>query len=220
VGGGVGCYSGLVRELSGDIDVHVVGLDAPLPAAAGGDSLARLARRCLRELPAPALTDGVPLVLAGWSFGGALAFEAARACGPAVARVVVVDTPASGTARQRAAAPGEPTIEEFLRDVRETSGVRVEPAHAAADPGLSTRFAVYRQNLGLLRRWAPPACDVPLVEFRAAREPAEPDSRAWSRIAHRVEAAELAGGHFDVLRGPHTRRITDAIEGAKSDDRI
>lgn len=221
VGGGVTCYSDLIRELTGDIDVHVVGLDAPLPTAAeGGDSLAGLARRCLRELPGQALTDGVPLVFAGWSFGGALAFEAARACDRAVARVVVVDTPASGATHRRAAGPGEPAIEGFLRDVQETSGVRIDPAQAAEDPELRTRFAVYRQNLTLLREWTPLPADVPLVEFRAAEAPAEPDDAAWAEIAHRAEVAVLAGGHFDMFRGNHTHRVTDAIEGAKSNDRI
>ncbi|MFJ4932433.1 amino acid adenylation domain-containing protein [Streptomyces pseudovenezuelae] len=218
VGGGVSCYAGVIGELAGDIDVHVVGLDAPLPTGVeDGDSLAGLARRCLRELPGPALTDGVPLVLAGWSFGGALAFEAARARGKDVARVVVVDTPASGTAHRRAAGP---TIKGFLRDVQQTTGVHIDPAQAADDPELGARFAVYRQNLTLLRAWEPPAVDVPLVEFRAAQAPAEPDDAAWARLAHRADVTVLAGGHFDVFHGDHIRRITEAIEGAKSNDRI
>ncbi|MFJ9055883.1 amino acid adenylation domain-containing protein [Streptomyces sp. NPDC102409] len=221
VGGGASCYSGLVRELAGDIDVHVVGLDAPLPDSdEGHGSLAALSRRCLRELPGTALTDGVPLVLAGWSFGGALAFEAARACGPAVARVVVLDTPASGSAHGRGDRTDEPALEGFLRDVRETSGVRVDPARAAEDTELGTRFEVYRQNLTLLRDWAPPPADVPLVEFRAADGPAEPDPAAWARVARREDVTVLAGGHFDLVREHHTRRIADAIEGAKSDDRV
>ncbi|MFF2134891.1 amino acid adenylation domain-containing protein [Streptomyces sp. NPDC058193] len=218
VGGGASCYSGLVRELAGDIDVHVVGLDTPLPRSdEGHGSLAALSRRCLRELPARTLTDGVPLVLAGWSFGGALAFEAARVCGAAVARVVVLDTPASGSGHGRGDEADEPALEGFLRDVRETSGVRVDPAQAAEDTEFGTRFEVYRQNLTLLRAWAPPPADVPLVEFRAAHGPAEPDPAAWARLARREEATVLAGGHFDLVREHHTRRIADAIEGAKSE---
>ncbi|MQS05634.1 non-ribosomal peptide synthetase [Streptomyces alkaliphilus] len=217
VGGGVSCYHGLIRALTGDVDVHVIGFDGPLRDIRGEASGARptldaLARRCLEQLPAGLLSDGVPHVFAGWSFGGALAFEAARICGAAVRRVVVVDTPVSAAARGGGDEPFEPSLDGFLRDVRETSGVQVEAEEAATDPALRGRFEVYRQNMSLLRDWEPTPAPVPVVEFRAVDGPAEPDAGAWSEVA-RVEASvPLTGGHFDVFEGDNVRRVTYAIE--------
>ncbi|MDO1486852.1 non-ribosomal peptide synthetase [Rhodococcus rhodochrous] len=219
VGGGVSCYTDLIQELGGDVDVHVIGLDAPLVDGDDGRAnLTGLARRCLQELPEQTLLDGVPLVFAGWSFGGSLAYEAARVCDSTVARVVVVDTPVSEAARRGGGGVDELSLNGFLRDIHETSGVRIDAEQAATDPALSTRFEVYRQNMTLLRDWTPCPSPVPLVEFRAAVDPAEPDAAAWGRIARREEASALAGGHFSVFGGDNTQRIRDAIEGVKSDD--
>ncbi|MFD3534770.1 amino acid adenylation domain-containing protein [Streptomyces sp. NPDC058664] len=223
VGGGVSCYAGLVRELARDIDVHVVGLDAPLEEAAGGPAtLTGLARHCLAELSGQVPADGVPQVFAGWSFGGALAYEAARVSGAAVARVIVIDTPVSAASRggHDGGASGEALFDGFLRDIRETGGVRLDSGRAAADPVLGARFAVYRQNMTLLRDWAPVPSDVPLVELRAADGPAEADPAAWAGVARREETSSLAGGHFAVFEGDNTRQVRDAIEGVKSDARF
>ncbi|MBV7697787.1 non-ribosomal peptide synthetase [Streptomyces sp. TRM70350] len=245
VGGGVSCYHGLIRALTGDVDVHVIGFDGPLRdmrgEASGGTSvevpgrvpgrtsaevpgetpgerptLAALARRCLEQLPAGSLSDGVPHVFAGWSFGGALAFEAARICGTPVRRVVVVDTPVSAAARGSGDEPFEPSLDGFLRDVRETSGVQVEAEEAATDPALRGRFEVYRQNMTLLRDWEPTPAPVPVVEFRAVDGPAEPDAGAWSGVACVEASAPLTGGHFDVFEGDNVRQVTDAIEEAET----
>ncbi|MFB7937631.1 amino acid adenylation domain-containing protein [Streptomyces sp. NPDC056049] len=223
VGGGVSCYAGLVRELSDDIDVHLVGLDAPMDEeAAGGEGLSRLARRCLAELDGRVPSDAVPLVFAGWSFGGALAHEAARVSETPVARVVVVDTPVSPGSRGAgtAAGPEEALLDGFLRDIRETGGVRLDAGQVSTDPVLATRFAVYRRNMTLLRRWTPTPVSVPLVEFRAQDGPAEADPGAWGRFARREESRVLAGGHFAVFDGANTRQVRNAIEGVKSDDRF
>jgi pyochelin synthetase len=226
VGGGVSCYTALIRELAADVDVHVLGLDTPAASANGDgvpDTLPALARACLDALPAGTLTGAVPLVFAGWSFGGALAYEAARAAeadGTPVARVVVVDTPVSAAARdaddsdnadQTGTADG-PGLDAFLTDVRETTGAPVDAAQAATDPALTARYQVYRRNLALLRAWRPRPGGQRLVELRAATRPAEPDPGAWAGIARVEETAELTGGHFDVFHGANLRRVTDAIE--------
>ncbi|MFE4975172.1 amino acid adenylation domain-containing protein [Kitasatospora sp. NPDC056651] len=234
VGGGVSCYAGLIRELPGDVDVHVAGFDAPVPvpvpvlesvpesesgpaaspaspaSPASVASVAGLARGCLRELPAEVLSGGGPLVFAGWSFGGALAFEAARACEAPVARVVVVDTPVS--AASRLPGPGDDgLLDGFLRDIRETSGADVDRADVADDPTLRTRYEVYRQNIAALAAWSPEPAALPVVEFRAAERPAEPDAGAWGRVARTAGAAVLAGGHFDVFGPDNARRVADAV---------
>ncbi|MHC0429719.1 non-ribosomal peptide synthetase [Streptomyces sp. O3] len=228
VGGGVSCYAGLVRELAGDIDVHVVGIDAPLEEGAdGGGTLSGLARRCLAELADRVPSDGVPSVFAGWSFGGALAYEAARVSRTPVARVVVIDTPVSPASRGGDGTPpdetaadgaGQALLDGFLRDIRETSGVRLDAGQVTSDPVLDTRFAVYRRNMTLLHGWDPARSPVPLVEFRAGNDPAEADPDAWGRIARRTSGPALTGGHFDVFDDANAKRVRDAIEGVKSVD--
>ncbi|MEV8436030.1 amino acid adenylation domain-containing protein [Actinosynnema sp. NPDC051121] len=216
VGGGVSCYSDLIRRLPVDVEVHVVGFDGPQPDAAL--TVAGLARRCLERLPAEARSGDVPLVLGGWSFGGALAFEAARLCGDGVARVVVVDTPVSAGSR----GIGEPSLDGFAADIRETNGVVVDAEELAADPALANRFEVYRQNLALLRDWTPeatrpqsPEPTVTVVECRAERDPAERDAGAWGRVAEVEDVVVLAGGHFDVFDGDNARSVLDAIRGVE-----
>ncbi|MFF9818653.1 amino acid adenylation domain-containing protein [Streptomyces sp. NPDC014006] len=216
VGGGVSCYSGLVRGLEGDVDVHVIGFDGPVTEGSGG-GLSGLARRCLDRLPGEVLSGDVPRVFAGWSFGGALAFEAAGICGMPVARVVVVDTPVSTDSRGGGQA-AEPSLDGFVRDVEETSGVVLDAQHMAADPTFARRFEVYRQNLTLLRDWTPRRSSIPLVEFRAEDRPAEQDPGAWSRVAQVQSAHTLTGGHFDVFEGNNVRQVGKAIEEVKDDD--
>ncbi|MGA5702121.1 non-ribosomal peptide synthetase [Peterkaempfera bronchialis] len=216
VGGGVSCYSGLIRELAADVDVHVVGFDGPPAGFADGRStLTGLARSCLQELPPEALGDVVPLVFGGWSFGGALAFEAARVCGVPVARVVVVDTPVSAGSRGCGDDAAAPAADGFVRDILETSGVAVEVEQLSTDPTLGSRFDVYRQNMALLRAWAPEPCDLPVVELRAGDDPAERDPGAWGRIGRVEQVVLLAGGHFGVFEGGNAHRVRKAIEGMR-----
>ena len=216
VGGGVSCYAELVRRLGENTGAHLVGFDGPVYAgdeASAAPALADLAERCLAELPPQALADAadVPLVFAGWSFGGALAVEAARVCPVLVSRVVAIDTPAPHSAPDRDAT--EPTLDGFLSDIRETSGIELDPERALADPALAARFAVYRQNLRLLNAWAPQPSTIPLHELRAADTPAG----NWSSgVAPIAETTVLAGGHFDVFVGAgNLSAVIRAIEGER-----
>ncbi|WP_225098607.1 amino acid adenylation domain-containing protein [Streptomyces sp. CoH27] len=211
VGGGVSCYARLVGELPGDVDVHAAGLDGPVPQAGPAASLTGLARGCLRELPAEVLSGAQALVFAGWSFGGALAYEAARICGVPVARVVVVDTPVSAASRAHGDLSEGALLDGFRRDIRETSGADVRRADVAADPALRTRFEVYRQNIAALAAWSPRPAALPVVEFRAGDRPAERDAGAWARLAPIAGTAVLPGGHFDVFRPDNARRIAAAV---------
>lgn len=216
VGGGVSCYMDLTRALSLDADIHVVGFDGPVAELAGGEgALGGLARRCLEQLPVDAwAADGVPLVLAGWSFGGALAFEAARALGIEVARVVVVDTPVATGARADAQPSESVLLAGFVRDVEVVGGVAVGVEQVAEDPVLAARFAVYRQNLTALASWRPTRLEVPVAELRAAAGSAEPDAGAWARVAPVASVVALTGGHFDVFDADNLQRVARAIEGA------
>ncbi len=211
VGGGVACYAGLVRSLPGDLDVHLLGFDRPFDAAAA-PTLAAAAELCLRHLEARIDDPGVPCVLVGWSFGGALAVEAARASSFPVSRVVVLDTPVSAAARHCADSDGA-MVSAFVEDIRRAGGVVASERDVDTDPALHRRFEVYRQNMLLLRDWQPGRVPAPLVQFRAGERPAEPDPQAWREWAPTVRTVALTGGHFDVFEPENVRRVQDEIEG-------
>lgn len=215
VGGGVACYDGLVARLSPDVDVVLVGLDAPPgPGGRRTPTLADLARACVRAIPAGALTRDVPLVFAGWSFGGALAFEAARLCGVPVARVVVVDTPVSRRSRGADGTVGAPAVAAFVDDVRRTGGQRVDAEQIEGDPVLAGRFEVYRHNLTLLREWVPVPGDTCVVALDASDDPAEREDGAWAGLARAVRSGVLSGGHYDVFADHNLPLATATLEGA------
>ncbi|MEU4417926.1 non-ribosomal peptide synthetase [Nocardia salmonicida] len=211
VGGGVSCYSELIRGVAGDFDVRVLGFDCPL---ADQPTMDDIAAACLRELAAhDSDTEVVPTVFAGWSFGGALAVEAAHTAPYSVRRVVAIDTPVSTAARQcdddEAA-----LLAGFVGDVQQSGGVAARAADLRTDQALRRRFDVYKQNMVALRDWQPPVGVPHVVELRAAEHPAEPDSRAWSRVADSPPSIVLGGGHFDVFEPDNARRIRDEIESA------
>jgi amino acid adenylation domain-containing protein len=212
VGGGVACYAGLIRNLPADLDVHVLGFDMPFgTSGATALTLAAEADLCLRHLEKRIDDPDVPCVLVGWSFGGALAAEAARAAPYPLTRVVLLDTPVSEAARH--CEDAEPVmVAAFVDDIRQAGGVVVPAQAVRTDPALRRRFEVYRQNLLLLRDWRPGPVPVPLVEFRAGEQPAEPDPDAWRAWAPALRAVALTGGHFDVFRAENLRHVQDEIE--------
>ncbi|TDP37668.1 non-ribosomal peptide synthetase [Nocardia ignorata] len=208
VGGGVSCYSELIHSVAGDLDVRVLGFDSPL-----GDQPAmdEIAAACLRELAAH--DSDTDVVFVGWSFGGALAVEAAHKAPYPVRRVVAIDTPVS-TAARRCDDDEAALLAGFVGDVQQSGGVAVRAADVRTDQTLRRRFDVYKQNMVALREWHPPVGIPHVVELRAAEYPAEPDPRAWSRVADSPPSILLGGGHFDVFEPDNARRIQDEIESA------
>ncbi|OIJ88629.1 hypothetical protein BIV25_36280 [Streptomyces sp. MUSC 14] len=213
VGGGVAVYAGLIRNLPADLDVHVIGFDRPFDTAGPtAPTLAAAADACLRRLAGRIDDPDVPCVLVGWSFGGALAAEAARAAAYPITRVVMLDTPLSAAARHCADSDAV-LVSEFVHDIRRAGGVVVSAHAVSTDPVLHRRFEVYRQNRLLLRDWQPGPVRVPVVQFRAGERPAEPDPDAWRGRAPALRTRVLAGGHFDVFEAENLRHVQDEIEG-------
>lgn len=208
VGGGVSCYSELIRGMAKDVDVRVIGFDRPLD---GQPDMVDIGAACLQELASHDDGSEVPTVFAGWSFGGALAVEAARAAQHPVRRIVVIDTPVSPLAR-RCDDDEFSLLAGFVNDVRQAGGVVACTEDVRNDPTLHSRFDVYRQNILALRDWSPRVDVAPIVELRAAENPAEADPWAWKRMADARLGIVLSGGHFDVFNDHNARLIRGEIE--------
>ncbi|MET7987505.1 amino acid adenylation domain-containing protein [Streptomyces sp. NPDC005281] len=212
VGGGVACYAGLIRGLPADLDVHVLGFDRPFDVAGGTPhTLAAQADLCLNHLKTRIDDPDVPCALVGWSFGGALAAEAARTAPYPLTRVVLLDTPVSTEARH---CEGREVVmvTEFVDDIRRAGGVVISAEAVRTEPALHRRFEVYRQNILLLRDWQPSPVPVPVVQFRAGEQPAEPNPDAWREWAPKLRTLALTGGHFDVFQERNLRHVQDEIE--------
>lgn len=210
VGGGVSCYAELIRGIARDVDVRVIGFDRPLD---GPPDMVDIATACLQELASHGDRSEVPTIFAGWSFGGALAVEAAHMAQYLVRRVVVIDTPVSATARH-CEVDESSLLMGFVGDIRQAGGVVVCEGDVRAAPALHSRFEVYRQNVLALRDWRPHASAAPVVELRAAENPAEADPQAWNRMTDARPNIVLSGGHFDVFDHHNARLIRDEIESA------
>jgi thioesterase domain-containing protein len=222
---GVELYAGLARAL--EPDHRVLGafvpmdLDVPIEAAGVAAGVPQLATRYIELLRAHALRG--PYAIAGYSFGGLIAYEMAqrlRAAGDEIVLVALFDT-VLPRARPR------PTLEErasaHLHRLRESpsrfASHLVE--HARARIGLTThgpriadddhRYAVVMRATAAYEALATPY-DGPVAIWRALREGPRASRTAkdlgWSSLVppdtpvHPVDAE-----HVTVLTAPNVPRI-------------
>ncbi|MGW1204586.1 non-ribosomal peptide synthetase [Streptomyces cyaneofuscatus] len=201
-------YLALSEELGPALDVQ--GLDAPgfgaTPPRTVPDFVAGL-------LPAvERLTEGGPVVLAGWSFGGVLAYElgvalSARGRGPAAVALFDSWVPAADGAP---AADGMDGL-AFLRGrglVPEGLTEADSRALAAMIAATSGAFASYRPG---------GRADFPVHLIRAGHGcPGDPgsgydDSRGWAGLAPRLRITEVAADHFGLLRQPAVHELAEQV---------
>ncbi|MFE1359772.1 amino acid adenylation domain-containing protein [Streptomyces harbinensis] len=181
LGGTLFGYRELVAELAGEFEV--LGLQGDPSSGTAPGELGALAAGYAREL-APLLAGRGPVVVAGWSAGGAIAHEVAvrlREAGVPVARLVVIDAePGRAPGAPAAADGGRPgltvgRLEELraavLREgpgalladaasgragaVLATLGVDAAALAELDGPTTATLLAYWRDLLAALGRWRP-----------------------------------------------------------------
>jgi len=166
VGGDVLCYEALAQALGGDLPVF--GLQSVDPVdGAGEDSVETMAERYITAVrtvqPEP------PYRLAGWSMGGAVAYEMARrleASGVPVDLLVVIDGP-PGEGADPVDLADEVLVARFARDVARTAGIdadEVAVQAATAVEAAEQGELIERLALGLRRAGAR---EVGVAELRA-----------------------------------------------------
>jgi amino acid adenylation domain-containing protein len=207
IGGNVFCYVPLLRHL--DRDQPVYGLQAPalVEEAVSYIDVADMARTYI-ELIREVDPQG-PYYLAGWCFGGMIAFEIARQlqeAGEEVALLVMFDSAAPARDEEIEAVDDATLMSWFARDLAVPVGktltvpeevLRALPgeemfdevlsrakaagviAQDAAVAQLQRAFQVYLANGLALRDFHPEAYDGPVHYFRAAEEPGDDPAIRW-----------------------------------------
>ncbi|HEX4420531.1 MAG TPA: amino acid adenylation domain-containing protein [Kofleriaceae bacterium] len=236
IGGDVLCYAELARQLG----QPVYGLRAHGFTADPDRSVPAMAARYLAAIRA--IAPRGPYLLAGWSFGGAVAFELARqleAAGDTVAHVLAFDSWADwGTD----AAPSDAQcLRWFLDDLagnRHDLLAGVDPGAALAAAlghaltaaraaqlvppttdlvALTRRFAVFQANLDALRDHTPGAIRAPITLFKARDNPrgaGDPD-HGWAGRTPALAVCDVPGDHYSLLQ-LHAPELADAIRSTLS----
>lgn len=196
VGGSLGCYLTLLRELP--FEGPVIGFaadrlmfDCPIPD---------LAREYLA-----ALKDQTRWCFAGWSFGGAVAFEMARLAGPdAVAVLLDTDRPVEPDGSSPSLS--EATIRQFfLDDLARLSGAGTE-----IDAELSARFEVYLAYTRALAVYEPGTHHGPTFVLRAEYPSGVPIP--WQRHCSDLHERDVPeADHYTLLAPPHLSAVLETL---------
>ncbi|MFG1914993.1 amino acid adenylation domain-containing protein [Micromonospora sp. NPDC048898] len=229
-GGELFCYVPLVRALRGDIGVAGFAAD-PRDAAATPDGVTVSATRIVRSMLDTGLPE--PLCLAGWSYGGVLAFEVARQIEERTGQrppVVLLDA----SYDEDPVPLGEPTIRQrFVHDVVRLSGqdgpAVTDPAGGAAgiraalaglgaeldltDQELSDRYRTFRACALSLQAYQPRGPYGGPVTVLSTRPDAAAQQEQWRAVSTgRFRAADVPGDHYTLFAEPALTRVVAAIE--------
>ena len=232
-GGNVLCYEELARHLPGDRPVYGLqarGREAGEEPFEDVDEMVDAYLAAVRDL-----RPRGPYHLAGWSFGGLVAFEMARrllADGDEVALLALLDTRLRSGHEERSE---EELVEHLLGEelplpAAELLGegdadVRLRKAVAAAkEAGLLPAdyppekahrlFEVRRHNIRMGERWQPAPYPGNVHLLRAeerADEAADDPTFGWEPWAGSVSVVEVPGNHQSLVRSPHVRTLAKRL---------
>jgi aspartate racemase len=237
-GGGGFLYRDLISDSVAD-KFSIAIVDSPLltgeiPGEGHGLTVETIARQYSKEL-ARCLDRGQRLILAGYSFGGSLAWEsglALREAGFEVDRVINIDQPVPA-AIGRSSLPRRvgnwiyrlksPWLmwqdvrrlrqQNQLRELRDTSGLD------SADKGLLKSLQLEDFYVGIEDAYQPPATNLPLHLIHGDIFEAKyslPDGYGWKSLASELEISRITGTHSTILLGENLKKLAGAFEQAVS----
>jgi thioesterase domain-containing protein len=166
-----------------------------------------------------------PYLLAGYSYGGFVAFEVARRIVAAGGRagVVILDTrlPSGGVTK---------ALRRQLNEMRDRLRLLVRPAEEPQmppDSGLhdgpslremTRRHVMGEQQRALVLRHRPSRADVPLVVLRARKSVGEQDvaDYRWSRVGRVLGSMDTPGDHLTLFKGRNEAEFVLALDRALS----
>jgi amino acid adenylation domain-containing protein len=234
-GGSLICYSELARLLGPDQPVF--GIEAPR-GVKPAKTVEEIAARYVRELHSASFEP--PFHIAGWSFGGNVAFEMARQLaerGRPASLVVLLDSfvthkgkvPAEmdillEIARVQALARGVGlnVSHDAIRRLKGRDRAMAIAAQMERDPKVSpetiatelrTIHQEFRSHMRAARRYVPGCYGGRVAVLRAA------DSRwsgdhGWSRLCADLELYEVPGAHRTLLAQPHVAALAGILRNA------
>jgi thioesterase domain-containing protein len=222
IGGGIFCYSALARAFPPDRAVWGVCADDLL---SGQTTVEELAGHYLEQLRPAGVT---PAALAGWSFGGLIAYEMARqwpdAAGP---RTVLLDT--MTWPKEVPAWDDAYTTKTFLSDLVRSSGAEIDEtslstldwtlpaaevlARAAALlelPQLPERHQIYRNAVEAMRQYRAGPHAGPVLLMHAGES--DTGTTEWrSRVGGGLTVRSIPGDHYAVIRPPAVQLVADYV---------
>jgi thioesterase domain-containing protein len=231
-GGSLICYSEMARLLAPDRPVFGV---EPARDAKPVESVEALAERYIQDLSSGTLE--APFHLAGWSFGGNIAFEMARqlaSAGRTVGSVLLLDSYASHKGRE----PGEEEIlleiarvqalargaelrmdHKRLRRLKAHDPALMIASHMGHDPALQpetvalelrTILRRFRADMRAARRYVPGYYGGRVVLLRTAARLWSGD-HGWSGVCGSLEIHNVPGSHQTLLAQPHVKALVERI---------
>lgn len=238
-GGELFCYIPLVRALRDGIGVAGFAADPRDAVVPARDGMTTAAARIVQSLTATALTAaGLPesYCLAGWSYGGVLAFEIARQLERDTGErppVVLLDA----SYGDDVAPLDEPTVRRrFVHDVARLAGrdghavraVLDDPAAGLAgiretleslgvelelsDDELAGRYAIFRACALALESYRPPGPYGGPVTLLAVSPRTAVEERWRAACTGPFHAGDLPGDHYTLFAEPALTRIVAEIE--------
>ena len=205
-------FGWLATGLGPDQPVHVIaarGTHTDLTVDRSVEAAATSALAVLRET-----RPSGPVVLAGHSAGGVIAYEVAqrlRRDGRQV-DVIVFDSLHRRLARQEAMATR--TLPErlwarrpsaLLRGVRRRADRRAALRGLGAPTGTPERYrAMYTLGRGAVARYTPLPATFPVVLYQATGSSA---ARVWQRLVPDLRVVDCDGDHLSMLEPPHVERL-------------
>ena len=205
VGGTILQYRGLARRLG--VQRPFYALQSP---ALEGDplspeiSIEALARHYL-DAVRTAVPKG-PYLLGGWSFGGLVAFEMARALGHSgeeVALLALLDSHAQSD--PHADAGGLATLAAWELGDKESW----------PQQHFATVERIVHAHLGAVRRWTPKPYDGRALLFAAHQHGVVRDATlGWGPLMPRLSVIEVEADHFSLLREPAIDEVAEKLRVA------
>jgi phthiocerol/phenolphthiocerol synthesis type-I polyketide synthase E len=240
VGGTVHFYQDLVAAL--DVDLPVYGfqsqaLDGHSPS---DPSVAAMIERYLVEMRR--IQPHGPYRLAGSSFGGMLAYEAAHqllVAGESVEFLAMMDAPGPGSLPQEFADDAEilsylatmfarPLEAGVLRELDESERIArflatcadKLPAGITADE-FRLYLRIFKDNTEAMRRYEAPLCMIgrPILFFRAADRDAHSPQRpelGWQKLLghNALRVTQVSGNHLTMMEAAHLSPMAELLSAA------
>ncbi|MEH7829981.1 amino acid adenylation domain-containing protein [Gemmobacter denitrificans] len=151
--------------------------------------------------------------LAGWSFGGLVAYAMARIAPDRVLDLTLIDPPAPLTVGPINAGQAEA---DFLAEITHRKHLGLLPEDTlAANPYLARLSRAFSRNSQAMARWQPrplPAAAPPTCLILAEGQGTVAQRRTdWLHLMPKASVVCLPGDHFSILQTPHLTALTDAI---------